>query len=79
MQYLQQMNNQGIMGLPQVQQQPVVQRQEPGSIASGLRENITPSSFKRNQTGALNLNPYDPAHDLSGETRPGRPCHIHRR
>jgi hypothetical protein len=36
MQYLQQMNNQGIMGLPQVQQQPVVQRQEPGSIGSGL-------------------------------------------
>jgi len=36
MQYLQQMNNQGIMGLPQVQQQPVVQRQDGRSIGSGL-------------------------------------------
>ena len=30
MQYLQQMNNQGIMGLPQVQQQPIVQRENGG-------------------------------------------------
>jgi hypothetical protein len=32
MQYLQQMNNQGIMGLPQVTQQPVVQRDNGGRI-----------------------------------------------
>ena len=32
MQYLQQMNNQGIIGLPQVRQQPVVRRQEPGPV-----------------------------------------------
>ena len=31
MQYLQQMNNQGIMGLPQVQQQPIVQRENGGT------------------------------------------------
>ena len=33
MQYLQQMNNQGIMGLPQVRQQPVVRRQNSGPIS----------------------------------------------
>ena len=32
MQYLQQMNNQGIMGLPQVRQQPVIQRDNGGRI-----------------------------------------------
>ena len=30
MQYLQQMNNQGLMGMPQVQQQPIVQRENGG-------------------------------------------------
>ena len=42
MQYLQQMNNQGLMGMPQVQQQqPVVQRQQPGNIASGTKWNTS--------------------------------------
>jgi len=48
MQYLQQMNNQGIMGLPQVTQQPVVQRSNGGNMFESLghtvdniRENLT--------------------------------------
>ena len=36
MQYLQQMNNQGLMGMPQVQQQPVVQRSKGGTTESEL-------------------------------------------
>ena len=36
MQYLQQMNNQGIMGLPQVQQQPIVQRENGGTTKPEL-------------------------------------------
>ena len=35
MQYLQAMNNQGLMGLPQVTQQPVVQRQYGGEVGTG--------------------------------------------
>ena len=39
MQYLQQMNNQGLMGMPQVQQQqPVVQRGEGGIVFNNLDE-----------------------------------------
>ena len=36
MQYLQQMNNQGLMGMPQVQQQPVVQRGNGGTTEPEL-------------------------------------------
>jgi len=38
MQYLQQMNNQGLMGMPQVQQQPVVQRGKGGTVFNNLDE-----------------------------------------
>ena len=68
MQYLQQMNNQGLMEMPQVTEQPIVQRQQGSSISSGLNTNITPSYFQRNATGARNFNPYDPRNDMSGES-----------
>jgi len=48
MQYLQQMNNQGLMGMPQVQQQPVVQRGNGGKVFNNLDEataaNLPPNS-----------------------------------
>ena len=58
MQYLQQMNNQGIMGLPQVTQQPVVRRQEPGPV------------FKSNygKIGNPALDQFNPRFDMSGES-----------
>jgi hypothetical protein len=58
MQYLQQMNNQGIMGLPQVTQQPVVRRQEPGPV------------FKSNygKIGNPVLDQFNPRFDMSGES-----------
>ena len=58
MQYLQQMNNQGIMGLPQVRQQPVVRRQEPGPV------------FKSNfgEIGNPVLDQFNPRFDLAGTT-----------
>ena len=58
MQYLQQMNNQGIMGLPQVRQQPVVRRQEPGPV------------FKSNYgvRGNPALDQFNPQYDLAGTT-----------
>ncbi len=58
MQYLQQMNNQGIMGLPQVRQQPVVRRQEPGPV------------FKSNfgEIGNPALDQFNPRFDLAGTT-----------
>ena len=68
MQYLQQMNNQGLMEMPQVTEQPIVQRQQGSSISSGLNTNMTPSYFQRNATGARNFNPYDPRNDMSGES-----------
>ena len=68
MQYLQQMNNQGLMEMPQVTEQPIVQRQQGSSISSGLNTNMTPSYFQRNQSLAKNFNPYDPRNDMSGES-----------
>ena len=68
MQYLQQMNNQGLMEMPQVTEQPIVQRQQGSSISSGLNTNMTPSYFQRNATGARNFNQYDPMNDMSGES-----------
>ena len=48
MQYLQQMNNQGLMGMPQVTEQPVVQRSNGGKVFNNLDEataaNLPPGS-----------------------------------
>ena len=48
MQYLQQMNNQGLMGMPQVTEQPVVQRSKGGTVFNNLDEataaNLPPGS-----------------------------------
>ena len=48
MQYLQQMNNQGLMGMPQVTEQPVIQRQGGGKVFNNLDEataaNLPPNS-----------------------------------
>jgi len=48
MQYLQQMNNQGLMGMPQVTEQPIIQRQGGGKVFNNLDEataaNLPPNS-----------------------------------
>jgi len=61
MQYLQQMNNQGIMGLPQVRQQPVVRRQSGESIASSFKSNF-------GEIGNPVLDQFNPRFDLAGTT-----------
>jgi len=60
MQYLQQMNNQGLMEMPQVTQQPIIQRQGGGMS----------SSFKSNygQRGNPVLDQFNPQYDLAGTT-----------
>ena len=73
MQYLQQMNNQGLMGMPQVTEQPVVQRSNGSSIAGGLFE----KGYEGNPNEAFNMAegssyPYQPQYnpyfDMSGES-----------
>jgi len=59
MQYLQQMNNQGLMEMPQVTQQPIVQRQD-GGMASPFKSNY-------GQRGNPALDQYNPRFDMSGE------------
>jgi len=61
MQYLQQMNNQGIMGLPQVRQQPVVRKQSGESIASSFKSNF-------GEIGNPVLDQFNPRFDLAGTT-----------
>ena len=61
MQYLQQMNNQGIMGLPQVRQQPVVRKQSGESIASSFKSNF-------GERGNPVLDQFNPRFDLAGTT-----------
>ena len=61
MQYLQQMNNQGIMGLPQVRQQPVVRKQSGESIASSFKSNF-------GEIGNPALDQFNPRFDLAGTT-----------
>ena len=59
MQYLQQMNNQGLMEMPQVTQQPIVQRQD-GGMANPFKSNY-------GQRGNPALDQYNPRFDMSGE------------
>ena len=60
MQYLQQMNNKGLLEMPQVTQQPIVERQEGGMT----------SPFKSNYgvRGNPVLDRYNPQYDLAGTT-----------
>ena len=60
MQYLQQMNNQGLMEMPQVTQQPIVQRQD-GGMASPFKSNY-------GVRGNPALDQYNPQYDLAGTT-----------
>ena len=60
MQYLQQMNNQGLMEMPQVTQQPIVQRQD-GGMASPFKSNY-------GVRGNPALDQYNPRFDLAGTT-----------
>ena len=59
MQYLQQMNNQGLMEMPQVTEQPIVQRQD-GGMANPFKSNY-------GQRGNPALDQYNPRFDMSGE------------
>ena len=60
MQYLQQMNNQGLMEMPQVTEQPIVQRQD-GGMASPFKSNY-------GVRGNPALDQYNPRFDLAGTT-----------
>jgi len=60
MQYLQQMNNQGLMEMPQVTQQPIIQRQG-GGMSSPFKSNY-------GQRGNPVLDQFNPQYDLAGTT-----------
>ena len=62
MQYLQQMNNQGLMGMPQVTEQPIIQRGNGGTTAlsafaglghtvDNIREDLTTEDLFENNSG----------------------------
>ena len=69
MQYLQQMNNQGLMGMPQVTEQPVVQRSNGGGLFEKGYEGNPNEAFNMAEGSMYPYQPqYNPYFDMSGES-----------
>ena len=69
MQYLQQMNNQGLMGMPQVTEQPVVQRNNGGGLFEKGYEGNPNEAFNMAEGSMYPYQPqYNPYFDMSGES-----------